>query len=322
MIVSHGSRGTCGPHLRCSAVLCGCQLCCGVAVFERVVEAQAQLHNYKSLVAFALFTALYLLMLCLQAQSFQSYQVATAHNVLLPPDYSKTASYSFASSTAFYSWLNDSIIQAVWTDPLCGDGTCMPPTEVPAVGRFGCALDCGVATNVTAVTVALRWRFASRDAMAASSWNLCSTAIRDLSPHVRFEGPQLFTEVAGWQALTVQLPDNDWFVSLTAPEGGVSVYVYESQPTTTSDGPQFPSASLDPAAAAAASAAPPSSPTPAPPPSSVSAPASSPSAAPAPSAGGKERVRPSNGTGANVLLALIDGCVADSESGLQRCRQV
>ncbi|CAI7840832.1 unnamed protein product, partial [Closterium sp. NIES-54] len=287
-------------------------------VFERVVEAQAQLHNYKSLVAFALFTALYLLMLCLQAQSFQSYQVATAHSVLLPPDYSKDSSYSFASSSAFYTWLNDSIIQAVWTDPQCGDGTCTPPTEVPAVGRFGCSLDCGFASNVTAVTVALRWRFASRDAMAASSWNLCSTAIRDVC---WFEGPQVFTEVAGWHTLTLQLPDNDWFVSLTAPNGGVSVYVYESQPTTSQDGPLLPSASLDPAASAAASAAPPSSPTPAPPPPSAGAPASSPSAAPSPSGGVKGRVRPSNGTGANVLLALIDGCVTDADSALQRCRQ-
>ncbi|CAI5491727.1 unnamed protein product [Closterium sp. Naga37s-1] len=309
-----------------------------------------------------------------QAQSFQSYQVATAHSVLLPPvchrppllclprcpimrppcdftcysgtahhvpllslattrfslpiaaavlqplalmilcahacarDYSKDSSYSFASSSAFYTWLNDSIIQAgrrvnplrqvqidleglkasllcfhrisplpplkaVWTDPQCGDGTCTPPMEVPAVGRFG------------------------------------------------FEGAQVFTEVAGWHTLTLQLPDNDWFVSLTAPDGGVSVYVYESQPTTSQAGPLLPSASLDPAAAAAASAAPPSSPTPAPPPSSAGAPASSPSAAPSPSGGVKGRVRPSNGTGANVLLALIDGCVADGESGLQRCRQ-
>ncbi|CAI7766942.1 unnamed protein product [Closterium sp. NIES-54] len=80
----------------------------------------------------------------------------------------------------------------------------------------------------------------------------------------------------------------------------------------------LPSASLDPAAAAAASAAPPSSPTPAPPPSSAGAPASSPSAAPSPLGGVKGRVRPSNGTGANVLLALIDGCVTDADSALQR----
>ncbi|CAI5999709.1 unnamed protein product [Closterium sp. NIES-65] len=62
------------------------------ALFERVVEAQTQLHNYKNLVAFSLFTALYLLMLCLQ-------------------DYSGDSSYSFASSSDFYTWLNNSIIQ-------------------------------------------------------------------------------------------------------------------------------------------------------------------------------------------------------------------
>ncbi|CAI7872869.1 unnamed protein product, partial [Closterium sp. NIES-53] len=116
-----------------------------------------------------------------------------------------------------------------------------------------------------------------------------------LSSHTSFEGPQMFMEVAGWHALMLHSP----------PPASM-----------------LPSASLDPAAAAAASAAPPSSPTPAPPPSSAGAPASSPSAAPSPLGGVKGRVRPSNGTGANVLLALIDGCVTDADSALQRCRQL
>ncbi|CAI5508736.1 unnamed protein product [Closterium sp. Naga37s-1] len=381
------------------------------ALFERVVEAQTQLHNYKNLVAFSLFTALYLLMLCLQAQSFQSYQVASAHSILLPPDYSGDSSYSFASSSDFYTWLNNSIIQVIWSDPQCGDGTCTPPTEFPAVGRFGCAQDCGNARNVTTVTVALRCHFASREAMVSSSWNLCSTAIRDVC---WFQDPQTFTELTGWHTVTVRLPDNDWFVSLTAPTGGVGVYVYESlgkkttgasepgtdsssgvnssgsaaegsvmisappplppppPPVSTAPAPApfrlpssrvSPSASPPPASPTAStfestqkSTPPPASPTASPfestqkstpPPASPTAspfestqkstppPASPtaspfestqkstpPPASPTASPSTKEYLRPSNGTGANVLLASVDGCVEDGESGLQRCRQV
>ncbi|CAI5510178.1 unnamed protein product [Closterium sp. Naga37s-1] len=47
-----------------------------------------------------------------------------------------------------------------------------------------------------------------------------------------------------------------------------------------------------------------------------------PPASPTASPSTKEYLRPSNGTGANVLLASVDGCVEDGESGLQRCRQV
>ncbi|CAI7833070.1 unnamed protein product, partial [Closterium sp. NIES-54] len=313
-------------------------------LFERMVEAQTQLHNYKNLVAFTLFTALYLLMLCLQAQSFQSYQVASAHSILLPPDYSGDSSYSFASSSDFYTWLNNSIIQVIWSDPQCGDGTCTPPTEFPAVGRFGCAQDCGNARNVTTVTVALRCHFTSREAMLSSSWNLCSTAIRDVC---WFQDPQQFTELTGWYTVTLRLPDNDWFVSLTAPSGGVGVYVYESLGKKTSASEPGSSSGLNGSGLAAdgSSQSPPPSPPPpvstapaptpfqptsssssshssafpSPPPASATSPSSS--ASSAPSLSTKEYLRPSNGTGANVLLASVDGCVEDGESGLQRCRQ-
>ncbi|CAI6010551.1 unnamed protein product [Closterium sp. NIES-65] len=404
------------------------------ALFERVVEAQTQLHNYKNLVAFSLFTALYLLMLCLQ-------------------DYSGDSSYSFASSSDFYTWLNNSIIQSECVgkrERACGGGKVVTVAlrchfalrEAMVSSSWNlCSTairDCGDGV----VTVALRCHFALREAMQSSSWNLCSTAIRDvcwfqdpqlfteftgwhtvtvrlpdndwyvagewervcakihtLSPPshpFRFQDPQLFIELKGWHTVTVRLPDNDWFVSLTAPTGGVGVYVYESlgkkttgasepgtdsssgvyssgsaaegsvmisappplppppPPVSTAPAPApfrlpssrvSPSASPPPASPTAStfestqkSTPPPASPTASPfestqkstpPPASPTASpfestqkSTPPPASPTASPSTKEYLRPSNGTGANVLLASVDGCVEDGESGLQRCRQV
>jgi hypothetical protein len=33
--------------------------------------------------------------------------------------------------------------QAVWKDPVCGDGLCETPFEFASYGRFGCRADCG-----------------------------------------------------------------------------------------------------------------------------------------------------------------------------------
>jgi hypothetical protein len=37
----------------------------------------------------------------------------------------------------FYTWLNESIINHMFHDAVCGDGVCSSPEEVPGVGRFG-----------------------------------------------------------------------------------------------------------------------------------------------------------------------------------------
>jgi hypothetical protein len=34
-------------------------------------------------------------------------------------------------------------VQAVWKDPVCGDGLCETPFEFASYGRFGCRADCG-----------------------------------------------------------------------------------------------------------------------------------------------------------------------------------
>jgi hypothetical protein len=37
----------------------------------------------------------------------------------------------------FYTWLNESIINLMFKDAVCGDRVCSSPEEFPGVGRFG-----------------------------------------------------------------------------------------------------------------------------------------------------------------------------------------
>ena len=54
---------------------------------------------------------------------------------LLPPG-------PIASVDDVYAWLRG-LLQAVWRDPVCGDGVCEAPFEYAQYGRFGCRADCG-----------------------------------------------------------------------------------------------------------------------------------------------------------------------------------
>jgi hypothetical protein len=42
--------------------------------------------------------------------------------------------------------------QAVWRDPVCGDGLCETPFEFASYGRFGCRADCGALINLQQLT--------------------------------------------------------------------------------------------------------------------------------------------------------------------------
>ncbi|CAI5928090.1 unnamed protein product [Closterium sp. NIES-64] len=87
------------------------------AMYERVKHMGELTDNFKNLFFFLCYTCLYLTVLYLQADASICYQVTTAHNVLLPPDYMAAASMTMNSPDDFYTWLNDSIIQVVWKDP-------------------------------------------------------------------------------------------------------------------------------------------------------------------------------------------------------------
>eukprot|EP00897_Mesotaenium_endlicherianum_P006639 jgi/Mesen1/6002/ME000306S05267 len=141
----------------------------------KVMEENERYENYRNLLSFLLFTGLYCAVLYLQADSFRSFQVSTAHYVLLPEGMTGNEPFTFASPSDVYTWLNDSIIQRVWQDPTCGNGICERPLEFPGFGSFGCSQDCGLLAAVTQVTVHIVADFESMTHVAVSDWNLCMT---------------------------------------------------------------------------------------------------------------------------------------------------
>lgn len=46
------------------------------------------------------------------------------------------------------------LLQTVWVDPICGDGTCEAPFEFAAFSRFGCKADCGRLSDIQRLTSA------------------------------------------------------------------------------------------------------------------------------------------------------------------------
>ncbi|GJP85389.1 hypothetical protein CLOP_g15499 [Closterium sp. NIES-67] len=187
-------------------------------IYFKVKAADKRLDDYKNLVSFLCFIALYMVVLYMQADSTDGYEVSTAHNILLPSGASGSELNSMSGPDEMYQWVNDSIIQVVWEGPHCGNSVCDNPLEYAAFGRFGCEADCGVFENVTHVVVHIHSAFASQTDMQGSSWNLCMAQPTNLC---WFEEPQGFSELHSETALDLFIPDGDWQIKLDAPGGGV-----------------------------------------------------------------------------------------------------
>ena len=90
--------------------------------------------------------------------------------VLLPGGEAQQVAFSFSNTASVLGWIQNSIVDTVWEDPLCGDDTCFEPFEFPAFGRFGCAADCGNAST-TAHALTVQALFAAPPA----AWMFCAS---------------------------------------------------------------------------------------------------------------------------------------------------
>ncbi|CAI5983999.1 unnamed protein product, partial [Closterium sp. NIES-65] len=196
-------------------------------VFDRVSFLRDQVQHYRALGGFVLLMALFVAMVYLQADSSRTFQVTSAHSVLIPSNFAPDSSNRFAGAGEFYSWLNNSIIQQFWQDPPCGDGTCDQPFEFPAFGRFGCEADCGTFPNLTSVSIHFTTSFSSNEAVALSSWNLCMQSPISLCWHAL---PQPFPALHAQFSLALHIPDGQWALLITAPMGGVQGVLQAQKP--------------------------------------------------------------------------------------------
>ncbi|CAI5516639.1 unnamed protein product [Closterium sp. Naga37s-1] len=197
--------------------------------FVRVVALQQRVQHYRDLGGFVVLMALFITILYLQADSSRSYEITAAHAVLFPPGMSQDSSNTFSGPGDFYSWLNTSIVQTLWADPTCGDGSCDRPFQFPAFGRFGCQADCGTFPNLTSVVVRLSSQLDTQQAADESSWNLCMVNPVSLCWYESFQPfPRGESEVS----VAVDIPDGDWVVVLNAPAGGIRGTVHAPPPGT------------------------------------------------------------------------------------------
>ena len=129
-----------------------------------------------------------------------------------------------------WSWINRSLIQNVFTDPICGDGTCDVPQEFQQWESYGCAEDCGSVprSKMTNLFVEVTAHFESDAELNAASWNLCSQT-HDLCfyPTARKFATQNET-----QLVEMWLPDGVWEIAVDALNGGVSGRIYTENTTT------------------------------------------------------------------------------------------
>ncbi|CAI7792479.1 unnamed protein product [Closterium sp. NIES-53] len=197
--------------------------------FARVVGLQQRVQHYRDLGGFVVLMALFITILYLQADSSRSYEITAAHAVLFPPGMSRDASNTFNGPDDFYSWLNTSIVQSLWADPTCGDGSCDRPFQFPAFGRFGCEADCGTFPNLTTVVVRFSSHLDTQLAVDGSSWNLCMV---DPVSLCWYESFQQFPRGNAEVSVTLDIPDGDWVVVLNAPAGGIRGTVHAPPPGT------------------------------------------------------------------------------------------
>ncbi|GJP56723.1 hypothetical protein CLOM_g15776 [Closterium sp. NIES-68] len=197
--------------------------------FGRVLALEQRVRHYRDLGGFVVLMALFIAILYLQADSSRSFQITAAHSVLYPPDMRQDASNTFAGTTEFYDWLNNTVIQNVWADFTCGDGTCHRPFQFPAFGRFGCEADCGTFPNLTSVVVRFSSQLDTQQAAEESSWNLCMVNPVSLC---WYESLQPFPRGEADLSIPMDIPDGEWTVVLNAPAGGIRGTVHAPPPGT------------------------------------------------------------------------------------------
>eukprot|EP00937_MAST-01D_sp_MAST-1D-sp2_P003230 g3230.t1 len=142
---------------------------------ERAVDRN---RNYCMLFKFLFHFVLYLVILLLQRRPDAAYAVESAisgalfniHTLTVEP-HDGRVEISVPDTATVYNWLDKNLLQAVYTDPVCGNGVCDAPLEFPGGfpqprGNYGCDADCGAAPVGDMTTLQVVFDFAGLDAAA------------------------------------------------------------------------------------------------------------------------------------------------------------
>ncbi|KAK3286177.1 TRP-like ion channel Pkd2, partial [Cymbomonas tetramitiformis] len=206
-------------------------------VHARCQKIRKDKADYVSLFSFLLFTAIYLNVLVSQRNAQVAFGVHKISQTLLITD-SNTGNVinPITSWGQVISWLNSTFIQAIWTDPSCGDTKCSLPQEFPAWGRFGCQADCGLEENVTHLRVWIEHPYTNQDAIDEGNehvyftWDMCNE--NGLCWFEADEHPTI--NLGEHSSVDLRVVDGTWTLYLTEhydsspnPVGGARGVIYQ-----------------------------------------------------------------------------------------------
>ncbi|KAK3262156.1 hypothetical protein CYMTET_28975 [Cymbomonas tetramitiformis] len=187
------------------------------------VRTKLNLRNfYVRLFRYLLLYLFYVLVMLIQVSEHDSYQVTSSiAAAAVPPKY----------SVQFLDWLKTMILE-VWTDPICGNGSCEEPYEFPSFGRFGCEADCGRAEFTPFLiyfevdfhkfgSSIVRYDIAD-ELRKRATWNLC---MRDADRDARsmpeicwYEQDESFKSIQQRFVVEVALKQGDWYIRILNDE--------------------------------------------------------------------------------------------------------
>ena len=233
------------------------------ALLDKANEKIEKEENYGKLLWVSCFAILYVIMLVVQGNIVSDYAVessvhTTIINQLTSGNGLEYGTSLFAdmgsipSSSQFYSWLSTSILNRILTQPECGvslmvcdlnayqiisnypyqDGICEPPTEYPGFGRFGCIPDCGTYSKTTTLTIDIEsfLHFSKND---VKPWDLSNVTLTD-DPRFTYN---IFSSTMQDFLFENDMSPND-LTLLEAPDGNLTLYLYQTGEMSTAVDPQ------------------------------------------------------------------------------------
>ncbi|GMH94595.1 hypothetical protein TL16_g12950 [Triparma laevis f. inornata] len=147
--------------------------------------------EYADLCGFLVYMFLFLVIVILQQRAADVYAIGSTHVDFLFSEESGTVSWNdgrvltkVQDLNTLTSWLENTIVDGVFIDPVCGDGLCEQPQEFASVfeGRAGCSADCGTFLNTTKTYVEFHvdeqaYTDITSTGVEDVSWNICWTSV-------------------------------------------------------------------------------------------------------------------------------------------------
>ena len=202
-----------------------------------VVEPVKQ-DGHRGLLVFFVAVGLFVAMLLQQRNSYEMSTVVDPVRSVLSPGESGTV---MKGKDSVYAWMEGNV-WPLWTDPVCGDGVCESPFEVPGYGRFGCFLDCGLEERTTTMLLRVSASFfappgfeapprSAAELMTEATWNLC---LRQSEEVCWYEEDRTFNRPDRSTAtLPVNLPDGQYYLRVRGDTfGRVSAKVIDISNST------------------------------------------------------------------------------------------